>query len=300
VVVQAKRSFLLRITMAGMRDERQQLEEQSTSSLVAEDGAMIYVSTNEQGERLRAILAWDGKIRPTEFVGGAWGDARMVAGVACPTFRIETDAGIRNGVLSLEHCFGMQDFRSRIAARLPKPMFDEMASRHATYMARRRFYPNGSSTSGFLGWDERLEAAIAEDEAVLQRLGVSHTEIGRRLKDIFDGYWRIFEPWHLSWRRGESTHPWTDPIDVDAFRVGRSYSLGSQECPFEGCEFSCIGSECAHSNCDFTISSSRDDSVISLPGISWHLIGDHKFFEGKAVPYRVEPEPLINLLFEKM
>lgn len=268
----------------------------STSALTTEEGSMTYVSTSE-GERLRAILAWDGKVRPTEFVGGTWGEARTVAGLACPTFRVETDAGIRNGVLSLERLFEMEQFRSRFSERLPKPMFEEMAKRHAAYMAVRRFYPDSCSTAGFLGWEERLEDVIAEDAATLQRLGVTHAAIGRRLKQIFDAYASLHEASHRAWLAGERTAPFQiDPVDIEGFRLHRSYTLGFQECPFEGCSFR---HGCAHGNCGFTIGRSDGSPAVSVAGMSWHLIGDHRFFEGKSVPYRVEPEPLVDLLFGK-
>jgi hypothetical protein len=289
-----------KVSMAATQDQPQQTEEQSTSSLVIIEGSMTFTWKAENGVQRRAILAWDGKIPPSAFVGGPSGDARTVCGVACPTIRFETldESGpaVRSEVLSLAPKEMFEPFHARCSARgIPQPMLDAMVKYRTAYLAVRRFYPNGSSQSGFLGWDERLEDVVAEDAAVLQRLRVTHADVGIRLKEIFDAYWKLHEPWRRSWLAGESASPWSDPVEIDALLVHRSYYYGLQECPFEGCEYRDSG--CAHSNCDFTISDRRGDSAISLPGMIWHLISAHRFFEGKAVHDRVEPEPLVKLLF---
>jgi hypothetical protein len=289
-----------KVSMAATQDRPQQNEEQSTSSLVVEEGSMTFAWKAENGVQRRAILAWDGKIAPTAFVGGPSEDAHTVCGVSCPTLRFETlnesQPGPRSEVLSLAPREMFEQIHGRCSARgIPQLMLDAMVRYRKAYLAVRRFYPNGSSESGFLGWDERLEDVVAADAAVLQRLGVTHTDAGMRLKEIFDAYWKLHERWRRSWLAGESVSSWSDPVEIDAFLVHRSYCYGFQDCPFEGCEFRESG--CAHSNCDFTISDRRGDSAISHPGMIWHLISAHRFFEGKAVPYRAEPEPLVKLLF---
>ena len=142
--------------MAATQDQPQQTEERSISSLVVEEGSMTFTWKAENGVQRRAILAWDGKIPPSAFVGGPSGDARTVCGVACPTIRFETldESGpaVGSEVLSLAPKEMFEPFHARCSALgIPEPMLDAMVRYRTAYMAVRRFYPNGSSESGFLG-----------------------------------------------------------------------------------------------------------------------------------------------------
>ena len=150
-------------------------------------------------------------------------------------------------------------FRGKFEGRVSRP--------------ERKWYPGGSSAAGFLGWGESLEIVIAEDAIVLGNLGITAEKLGLRLKEILDA-----------------------PRGADGFSVKKLTTRGSQACPFDDCSLkNCL--MIAHSNLDFTVVNTRTGEGIMGPGLIWHLVAEHQFFEGKYSGYRVDPVQLVNVLF---
>jgi len=132
----------------------------------------------------------------------------------------------------------------------------------------RRFYSGGYSDGGFMGWGEILENVIEEDAAILKEMGYNCQQVGLKLKEILD------DPDVYNNEYKTTIHGW----------------MGSQICPFEGKAY-------RHSSVDFVITNRKTGGKVSGPGLIWHLISKHGFFEGKKSPYRVDPEQLVKVLF---
>ena len=147
----------------------------------------------------------------------------------------------------------------------------------STSSAMRKFYPGGHSEDGFLGWGESLGDIISDDKQTLRRLRnipkVSgkepHEVVGARLKEVLD-----------------------TPGNFPKIKLSTSSVRGGQPCPFDGC-YDTIPQ---HSDTQFTIVRGRNGLV--GPGMAWHLIQVHCFFEGAYSPYRVDPERLVEILFD--
>lgn len=145
-----------------------------------------------------------------------------------------------------------------------------------TPRAMRKFYPGSYSEDGFLGWGESLGNIIADDKATLRRLRnipkeadkEPHMVLGARLKQVMD-----------------------DPASVQGITLTTTVFRGGQECPFDECRRAIY----PHSNTEFTITRGRNGLV--GPGMMWHLIEAHGFFEGAYSVHRVDPERLADILF---
>ena len=147
------------------------------------------------------------------------------------------------------------------------------------------FYPGGDSEQGFLGWGERLDEIIAQDTATLKALNRTHFEIGLALKAILD---------LPDYKIDQKIY------DVSGYEVKSRSWMGYQNCPFDGCDFK--NKYCRHSSSDFVLTSKKTRREIAGPGLIWHLIAEHCFFEGKGTDgggriLRVEPAELIKVLF---
>lgn len=153
-----------------------------------------------------------------------------------------------------------------------------------TSSSLRRWYPGGHSGSGFLGWGEKLEEVIAEDADTLARLGKTHDEVGLKVKEVLDAASPL---WSIDNSKAA--------IDIGDYEVRLQYWMGYQTCPFEGCEYG--DKMCPHSSCDFQITNKKTGEVIEGPGMIWHLISAHKFFEGKKTHRRVDPEQLVKVIY---
>ena len=135
-----------------------------------------------------------------------------------------------------------------------------------------RFYPDGDSMAGFLGWGEKLEEVIEDDRKVVEGLGHTYEEISFKLREVLKG-------------------------KNEDYTVKMTHGFyGYQNCPFEGCEFN-RKKTCPHGNANYVITNTKSGKRVGLPGMIWHLIGAHEFFEGKETSYRVDPKQLIEVLF---
>lgn len=130
-----------------------------------------------------------------------------------------------------------------------------------------RLRPNQSSAGGFLGFDENLRDVINEDAQTLQDLGITYVQLADTLEYIV-----------------------THPDDDHGFMVSTKTYKGHQEDPFQ--DDSTVP---PYSHMDFTITNKYGDSI-TFSGLLITLIRDYQFFEGKDVPYRLDPADAVRVL----
>lgn len=173
---------------------------------------------------------------------------------------------------SYERQHQINDVRAEIYNAVTREEFERRTPRNL-----RKFYPGGCSADGFLGWGESLDKVIADDRQTLRELDTipkvsdkqPHEVVGARLKEILDA-----------------------PRMFPRISLSTSSTPGSQECPFDECHWAIY----PHSGMQFTVI--RGNAGIVGPGMIWHLIEAHCFFEGFHSPYRVDPKQLVNILFD--
>lgn len=168
----------------------------------------------------------------------------------------------------------------------------------------RRMRPGASSSKGFLGRTESLEAVVDQDGQTLKELGLSHDQIADALEDVLrcaldqrdemskSDYAEYLkregrDPLHLQKSLRCCTIDSLPDTDVGYLVRGTLQVFvvqyrGFQECPWE-CEDAAWGSF------DFLILNRPLGQVLTGPGLLVHLIRKHHFFEGLESPYRVDP-----------
>jgi hypothetical protein len=181
----------------------------------------------------------------------------------------------------------------RIDGHDSEPEFDSIldfersvyAEEIAQFGVEALLWPGRSSDSGFLGQNERLADVIAADTRVLMELRVTHGTLADRLDEIL--FAAMDQLGHQ--RVGD------DEVFVDErYWVEFVFSLGTQHCPFKAVD-QCGEPGVAFNSLDWTITSTSG-AQLSGPGMLSHLIRTHRFFEGRNVPYRVDPRELAVLL----
>ncbi len=145
--------------------------------------------------------------------------------------------------------------------------------------------PGQNSQIGFLGENDNLVEVIQADAQVLKKYGITHKQIGDRLKSLTG---QAERKWYLNSRAGIYSKPGEDPgvLIGDLFRVHGYGTLGIQECPF---------GNCGAGSSDYVIKNLKQKIQIKFPSLMPHLIRDHHFFEGNT-SYRLDPEKAIEVL----
>jgi hypothetical protein len=158
-------------------------------------------------------------------------------------------------------------------AELRSQVYNSLAGyrfKNSTPSDLRKWYPRGSSDLGFLAWGESLDRTIAKDALTLVELNVSAEALGLKLKEVLSS-------------NGSASFA----VEMQSWR-------GFQECPFDTC--SQMGMY-VHSCVDFTLVNKQTGEGVMGPGLIWHLIAEHGFFEGERSAYRVDPRRLTTVLF---
>jgi len=136
--------------------------------------------------------------------------------------------------------------------------------------------PGKLSRGGFLGENEKLNEVLKEDNETVKRLGVTHEQIASRIEYFINviGY------------------PSREGKLIDGkYLVGGIAWRGGQKCPWGD-----AGSMMPHSSRDLFVRNQELGKQIDFPGGIVHLIREHKFYEGKQSPYRVDPEEAVRVL----
>lgn len=172
----------------------------------------------------------------------------------------------------------------------------------------KQMRPGALSEQGFLGTKESLATVLAEDINVLEKLGVTCSQLANAVETILSiamakqdsdrkgmrerrtPFPNLYEP--------ESTPKFSAnylPDTDKGYLVGKLHVFmtqwrGIQECPW-GCH---VDSKWA--SIDFLILNRESGEFFTGPGLIVHLIREHNFFEGKQTPYRVEPAKVVRVL----
>ncbi|MDH7598536.1 MAG: hypothetical protein QHH07_02720 [Sedimentisphaerales bacterium] len=128
-------------------------------------------------------------------------------------------------------------------------------------------------STSFLGKDHRPVAEIiAADAATLARLGITATDLAKRMQGLAAIARQNLEV----------------PVVVGRIEVYCQQWKGRIGCPWPGCGLF-----------DKTVTVARhlDKGIAaSWTDLNMHLIAEHGFFEGIGSPFRVEPQVLVQLL----
>lgn len=152
------------------------------------------------------------------------------------------------------------------------------------------------SYEGFLGPNESLMDLIQEDYKTLKKFGVSYDQIAQKIKELE--------------KSNENT------INGHYFVI-REYCCGAQSCPWDdgnrdGDFYMIVGDKENQEHIAFVekwktaggILPSKEafdklftkEPVLIISGLQYHLIKEHKFFQGKGTVYRSNPELIIKYL----
>jgi len=126
---------------------------------------------------------------------------------------------------------------------------------------------------GFLGTDKRnLIDILTEDDAQVNRLGLTHEDIAKKMKFFRDVGLKVVEDW----------------TQIDHFEVLTESMRGKFPCPF------------AHpgmiDKTNVTVINKKLDRKIFFTDLQIHLIEHHGFYQGKGSSYRLEPKEIVEIL----
>jgi hypothetical protein len=131
--------------------------------------------------------------------------------------------------------------------------------------------PGALSRAGFLGKDEKLlDVLAADNELVVDRLGLTHQELARHLQA-------------LAAKGGER------PVLYHGrrFQVRRVETDGYQESPF---------ADGTRGSTDVTLRNLDNGKTLSYSLLVPDMIERYGFYEGKGTPYRVDPKKALEVL----
>ena len=140
--------------------------------------------------------------------------------------------------------------------------------------AQENMKPGKIVRDGFLGTDPRnLIDILIEDDADVQRMGLSHAAIAARMREL----------------RGEGAKGLGDFINVAPHFVVRvDLYRGKLPCPF--------GHRGIIRKSSITVQNTRLGREIIYTDLNIHMIAAHGFYEGKGAPFRLEQKELVEIL----
>jgi hypothetical protein len=175
-----------------------------------------------------------------------------------------------------------------------------------------RMRPGAYSVKGFLGEAESLEEILRQDELTLQQLDLTYEKLAAELETLISDalqqkHERVYKNRQELMEREYPSNIWQQARSMSKFStndlpstqigyiIGNKYqgffaqTRGFQECPWN-CEQPEWGSF------EFLLLNRETAEFIIVPGLIVHLIREHRFFEGRESPYRVEPFKLAQVL----
>lgn len=140
----------------------------------------------------------------------------------------------------------------------------------------RRMQPGVITLSGFLGSDTRpLNEIVADDAAILDRIGRSAEEVAQRMEFFTRETWSSYLGGLLIEGKYE--------VETDVFR-------GKLPCPY--------GHIGIYRKSITRLTNTTNGLSVIWTSLNIHLIGVHGFFEGRDSVFRLEPETLVKALWE--
>jgi hypothetical protein len=138
---------------------------------------------------------------------------------------------------------------------------------------QRQMRPGVITQTGFLGTDpRRLGDILAEDDAAVKRLDLTHAQIAARMKELSD-----------AGRKGLGLAVTVAPhfeIQVESVR-------GKLPCPFLDGIFA---------KTNTTVRNTELDREITYTDLGIHMVEAHGFYEGKGALFRLDPAELQTVL----
>ena len=184
---------------------------------------------------------------------------------------------------------------------VPKQLFIEQLSPKEIARIETRMRPMAFSWEGFLDHTQTLASVITSDSATIQKLGITHKQIGDRLESLMGQATRQVEfIAHFPYDNNSEVEEEQETIE-EVFLVAVERWMGLQFCPFfyeEVKDEESIGTRvycCGSTSQDCTIYNKRQKRSVTFSGLMPHLVRDHHFFEGNT-SYRLNPEWVIHVL----
>lgn len=172
----------------------------------------------------------------------------------------------------------------------------------------KRMRPGMYSDQGFLGEYESLEEIIDTDKRKLLELNVSYEQISHSIENLLLKWAHAkrsnIQEWLARSTRFPRLHqPETTPNfslenlpQVDkGYVFGKFHVFVTEWRGFQNCPWGCQ-SDTGLGSIEFLILNRESGLYFTGSGLAVHLIRDHHFFEGKGVPYRIDPERAAKVL----
>lgn len=136
--------------------------------------------------------------------------------------------------------------------------------------------PGEVSIHGFLGEDKRrYQEIIAEDKKMLVSLGLTETEIAKRLEYITNLAFESYD----------------GPIVIDEiYEVEYRSYRGKLTCPFNHSGVYRKGL--------ITLKNLKNLAEVKWTPLNIHMIREHCFFEGKGSQHRIDPKLIAKAIFD--
>ena len=140
--------------------------------------------------------------------------------------------------------------------------------------AQEQMKPGVISRDGFLGTDLRTLADIlVADDAEVQRLEMTHRQLAKRMRDLFQ-----------AGKKGLG-----DPIDVEEnFEITVTSHRGKMPCPF--------GHAGIFRKTVITVLNKKLGKTVKFTELGIHLIEKHGFYQGVGASYRLSPQDIVTIL----
>jgi len=140
---------------------------------------------------------------------------------------------------------------------------------------RNKMLPGNLTRDGFLGDDPReLNEIIADDERLLNKIGITAEEIADRLEYFFDEAYNSFE----------------EEIIIDkTYKIKILSVRGKILCPFSH--------PVGFPKGMITFTNLKYNEILKWTPLNIHMIREHHFFEGRNSTHRLDPEICKKLLF---
>lgn len=142
---------------------------------------------------------------------------------------------------------------------------------------RARMQPGIITYSGFLGDDKRtINQIISDDERALAKLGYTAEDVADRL-DYFQ-------------QKSYDSYQGRTKIE-DTYEVETEVVRGHLPCPFKH--------QGVYRKSYTTVTNLKNGKSVTYSSLNIHMIKVHHFFEGKGSHYRLDPQELVKVIFEK-
>lgn len=158
---------------------------------------------------------------------------------------------------------------------------------------------NSDLLYGFLGPDENLESLIEADAKLLEERGLTHDQVASAIEDLFacdsSREFRGAPIFPLEYIHSPRC-PWRDFVAVSPFDLsGKVTEIVVVNRAKIDAFFKLLKDRNAMGLNDYP-ELVKKELVMVFSDLHPHLIRDHKFFEGHATPYRVDPTKVAHFL----